>query len=341
MKHPILPIKSKITFFSTQSYDKVFFEKYNTDFGYELDFFDTQLNEQTVKLISNTDVVCVFVNDVVNASVIKQLAERKVRIIALRCAGFNNVDLEAAKKYNLKVCRVPAYSPEAVAEHAMAMILTLNRKTHKAYNRVREQNFSLNGLLGFDLHGKTVGIIGTGNIGKAFAKIIKGFGCKVLAFDIVTDSEMEAAGVSFVSLETIFKESDIISLHCPLNEKTKHLIDKKSLSIMKDHVMIINTSRGGLIETACVIEGLKEGKIGYLGIDVYEQEEKLFFRDLSEDIIQDDAIQRLMSFPNVLVTAHQAFFTNEALTQIALVTFNNIESLLAQNDIDNKAALLA
>jgi len=340
MKHPILPIKSRITFFSTQAYDKVFFEKYNTDFGYELDFFDTQLNEQTVKLISNTDVVCVFVNDVVNAAVIQQLAERKVRIIALRCAGFNNVDLEAAKKHNLKVCRVPAYSPEAVAEHAMAMILTLNRKTHKAYNRVREQNFSLNGLLGFDLHGKTVGIIGTGNIGKAFAKIIKGFGCKVLAFDIVTDSEMEQDGVTFVSLETIFKESDIISLHCPLNEKTKHLIDKKSLSMMKDHVMIINTSRGGLIETACVIEGLKEGKIGYLGIDVYEQEEKLFFRDLSEDIIQDDAIQRLMSFPNVLVTAHQAFFTNEALTQIALVTFNNIESLLAQNDIDNKAALL-
>ena len=340
MKHPVLPIKSRITFFSTQAYDKVFFEKYNTDFGYELDFFDTQLNEQTVKLISNTDVVCVFVNDVVNAVVIQQLVERKVRIIALRCAGFNNVDLEAAKKYNLKVCRVPAYSPEAVAEHAMAMILTLNRKTHKAYNRVREQNFSLNGLLGFDLHGKTVGIIGTGNIGKAFAKIIKGFGCKVLAFDIVTDSEMEQDGVTFVSLETIFKESDIISLHCPLNEKTKHLIDRNSLSMMKDHVMIINTSRGGLIETACVIEGLKEGKIGYLGIDVYEQEEKLFFRDLSEDIIQDDAIQRLMSFPNVLVTAHQAFFTNEALTQIALVTFNNIESLLAQNDIDNKAALL-
>ncbi|MFA9188825.1 2-hydroxyacid dehydrogenase [Flavobacterium sp. FBOR7N2.3] len=340
MKHPILPIKSKVTFFSTQIYDKVFFEKYNTDFDYELDFFDTQLNEQTVKLISNTDVVCVFVNDVVNASVIQQLAERKVRIIALRCAGFNNVDLEAAKKHNLKVCRVPAYSPEAVAEHAMAMILTLNRKTHKAYNRVREQNFSLNGLLGFDLHGKTVGIIGTGNIGKAFSKIIKGFGCKVLAFDIVTDSEMEKNGVTSVSLETIFKESDIISLHCPLNEKTKHLIDKKSLSIMKDHVMIINTSRGALIQTSDVIKALKKGKVGYLGIDVYEQEEKLFFRDLSEDIIQDDAIQRLMSFPNVLVTAHQAFFTNEALTQIALVTFNNIESLLAQNDIDNKAALL-
>lgn len=340
MKHPILPMQSKVAFFSTQVYDQVFFKKYNTDFGYELDFFETQLNEQTVKLISNTDVVCVFVNDVVNASVIQQLAEKKVKIIALRCAGFNNVDLEAAKKHNVKVCRVPAYSPEAVAEHAMAMILTLNRKTHKAYNRVREQNFSLNGLLGFDLHGKTVGIIGTGNIGKAFAKIITGFGCKVLAFDIVTDSEMEKNGVTFVSLETIFKESDIISLHCPLNEKTKHLIDKKSLSIMKEHVMIINTSRGALIQTSDVIKALKKGKVGYLGIDVYEQEEKLFFRDLSEDIIQDDAIQRLMSFPNVLVTAHQAFFTNEALTQIALVTFNNIESLLAQNDIDNKAALL-
>ncbi|MFL9830691.1 2-hydroxyacid dehydrogenase [Flavobacterium sp. ST-87] len=341
MKNTKLSLNSKVAFFSTQAYDKVFFEKYNTDFGFEFDFFETQLNEQTVKLISNTDVVCVFVNDVVNASVIKELAERKVKIIALRCAGFNNVDLETAKKMGIRVCRVPAYSPQAVAEHAMAMILTLNRKTHKAYNRVREQNFSLNGLLGFDLHGKTVGIIGTGNIGKAFAKIVTGFGCKVLAFDIVTNIEMEEEGVTFVPLENIFKESDIISLHCPLNEKTKYIIDEKSLSLMKNNVMIINTSRGALIQTSDVIQALKQGKVGYLGIDVYEQEEKLFFKDHSEDIIQDDAIQRLMSFPNVLVTAHQAFFTDEALTQIALVTFNNIESLLAQNDIDNKAALLA
>jgi D-lactate dehydrogenase len=191
MKTTNSPSTSRVAFFSTQAYDKVFFEKYNADFGFELDFFETQLNEQTVKLISNTDVVCVFVNDVVNAPVIKELAERKVKIIALRSAGFNNVDLEAAKKMGIRVCRVPAYSPEAVAEHAMAMILTLNRKTHKAYNRVREQNFSLNGLLGFDLHGKTIGIIGTGNIGKAFAKIAKGFGCKVLAFDVVIDAEME------------------------------------------------------------------------------------------------------------------------------------------------------
>lgn len=331
---------SKIVFFSTQAYDKTFFNKYNEGFGFELEFYETQLNPQTVILIENATIVCVFVNDIVNEIVIKQLADKKVKIIALRCAGFNNVDLEAAKKYNIRVCRVPAYSPQAVAEHAMAMILTLNRKTHKAYNRVREQNFSLNGLLGFDLFGKTIGIIGTGNIGKAFVKIAVGFGCKVLAYDIVTNVEMEKDGVEFVSLEEIFKESDIISLHCPLNVQTKHVINTKSISLMKENVMIINTSRGGLIETTSVIEGLKEGKIGYLGIDVYEQEEKLFFRDLSEDIIQDDAIQRLMSFPNVLVTAHQAFFTNEALTQIALVTLQNLKSLLLKNDLENKAALL-
>jgi D-lactate dehydrogenase len=331
--------ENKVAFFSTQPYDKTFFNKYN-EFGFELDFFETQLNPQTATLIQECAIVCVFVNDIVNEAVIRQLAEKNVKIIALRCAGFNNVDLEAARKYNLKVCRVPAYSPQAVAEHAMAMILTLDRKTHKAYNRVREQNFSLNGLLGFDLFGKTIGIIGTGNIGKAFVKIALGFGCKVVAYDIVTDPEMEKDGIIFTDLKTIFKESDIISLHCPLNEQTKHLINKSSIALMKNHVMIINTSRGGLIETASVIEGLKEGKIGYLGIDVYEQEEKLFFRDLSADIIQDDAIQRLMSFPNVLVTAHQAFFTNEALTQIALVTFDNIKSLLLENDIKNKAALL-
>ncbi|MEL1239707.1 2-hydroxyacid dehydrogenase [Flavobacterium flavipallidum] len=341
MKNTHITIKPKVAFFSTQTYDKTFFEKYNLDFEYQLDFFESQLNEQTVTLINNVDVVCVFVNDIVNAEVIKQLAEQNVKIIALRCAGFNNVDLEEAKKHHIKVCRVPAYSPEAVAEHAMAMILTLNRKTHKAYNRVREQNFSLNGLLGFDLHGKTVGVIGTGNIGKAFAKIVNGFGCKVLAFDLVPDEELEKIGVTYVSLETIFKESDVISLHCPLNEKTKYLINKETISMMKNNVMLINTSRGALIDTSDVIHALKKGKIGYLGIDVYEQEEKLFFKDHSEDIIEDDKIQRLMSFPNVLVTAHQAFFTNEALTQIALVTFNNIESLLTQNDIDNKAALLA
>lgn len=332
--------KSKIAFFSTQPYDTTFFEKYNADFDFELEFFEAQLNINSVNLVQNATVICVFVNDVVSAIVIEKLADKGVKIIALRCAGFNNVDLEAAKKYGIQVCRVPAYSPEAVAEHAMAMILTLNRKTHKAYNRVREQNFSLNGLLGFDLKGKTVGIIGTGNIGTAFSKIIKGFGCKVIAYDIVVNVEMQANGVSFVDLETIFKESDIISLHCPLNDKTLHMVNKDSLALMKNNVMIINTSRGALINTADMIKALKKEKVGYLGIDVYEQEEKLFFRDLSENIIQDDEIQRLISFPNVLITAHQAFFTTEALTQIALITFNNIKSLVLENDIENKAALL-
>jgi D-lactate dehydrogenase len=327
----------KISFFSTQSYDKSFFEKYNADFGFELEFFEVQLNSRTINLMQNTAIVCVFVNDVVDAEVIEKLAENGVKIIALRCAGFNNVDLIAAKKAGIRVCRVPSYSPEAVAEHAMAMILTLNRKTHKAYNRVREQNFSLNGLLGFDLHGKTVAVIGTGNIGKAFAKIVLGFGCKVLAFDINKDHEMEGLGVHYETLENIFKWSDIISLHCPLNDNTKHMINKSSLSQMKDNIMLINTSRGALINTTDIIEALKDAKVGYLGIDVYEQEEKLFFKDLSEDIIQDDDIQRLMSFPNVLVTAHQAFFTNEALTQIATTTFENVSDLITKNDLDNKA----
>jgi D-lactate dehydrogenase len=331
---------TKISFFSTQPYDKVFFEKYNADFGFQLDFVDTQLNEQTVQLIQDSEVVCVFVNDRVNAAVIEALANKKVKVIALRCAGFNNVDLAAATKAGIKVCRVPSYSPEAVAEHAMAMILTLNRKTHKAYYRVREQNFSLNGLLGFDLHGKTVGVIGTGNIGKAFAKIVLGFGCKTLAFDINKDTDLEKLCVQYVPIDTIFKTADVISLHCPLNEHTKHIINKDSLSLMKKNIMLINTSRGALINTPDVIDALKASKIGYLGIDVYEQEEKLFFKDLSEDIIQDDDIQRLMSFPNVLVTAHQAFFTNEALTQIALTTFINVTDLLEDKEFKNKAALL-
>jgi D-lactate dehydrogenase len=330
----------KISFFSTQSYDKIFFEKYNADFGFTLEFFEVQLNVRTLNLIQNSTIVCVFVNDVLDAEVIGKLADNGVKIIALRCAGFNNVDLVAAKDAGIRVCRVPSYSPQAVAEHAMAMILTLNRKTHKAYNRVREQNFSLNGLLGFDIHGKTVGVIGTGNIGKAFAKIVLGFGCKVLAFDINKDPELEKLGVSYEALDTIFKLADIISLHCPLNDNTRHMINKSSLSKMKDNMMLINTSRGALINTTDSIEALKNGKMGYLGIDVYEQEEKLFFKDLSEDIIQDDDIQRLMSFPNVLVTAHQAFFTNEALTQIAITTFKSVSDLINNNEIDNKAALL-
>jgi D-lactate dehydrogenase len=329
----------KISFFSTQPYDKQFFDRYNDRFGFELEYFETQLNSQTVSLINNTVAVCVFVNDRLDAKVIQQLAEKDVKVIALRCAGFNNVDLGAAKKYNMRVCRVPAYSPEAVAEHAVAMILTLNRKTHKAYNRVREQNFSLNGLLGFDLHGKTVGVIGTGNIGKVFCHIMLGFGCNVLAFDLIANKELEAAGVEYLPAIDLLPRVDIISLHCPLIEQTKHIVNANTIAMMKKNVMLINTSRGGLIDTASVIAALKSGQIGYLGIDVYEQEENIFFRDLSSDIITDDAIQRLMSLPNVLVTAHQAFFTEEALTQIAVTTLKNVKQLISA-DVRNQQAVL-
>jgi len=329
----------KISFFSTQPYDKEFFNLYNDSFGYELEYFETHLNLQTVSLVDKSTVVCVFVNDKVDANVIEKLAEKGVKIIALRCAGFNNVDLTAALQYNIRVCRVPAYSPEAVAEHAIAMILSLDRKIHKAYNRVREQNFSLNGLLGFDVHGKTIGVIGTGNIGKVFCKIISGFGCRVLAFDIIANKDLESIGVTFLPLIELLKQSDIISLHCPLNEQTKHLINAETIAMMKKGVMLVNTSRGGLIDTSAVIAALKSGQIGYLGIDVYEQEENLFFRDLSSDIIADDTIQRLMSFPNVLVTAHQAFFTREALTQITLTTLRNIDNILAGKKLSNNAML--
>jgi D-lactate dehydrogenase len=317
----------KITFFSTQPYDREFFTRHNEAFGFELEFLETALDQKTVSLVQGAGAVCVFVNDRVDAAVVRQLAERGVKTIALRCAGFNNADLPAAKEAGIRVCRVPAYSPEAVAEHAVALILTLNRKTHKAYNRVREQNFSLHGLMGFDLHNKTVGVIGTGKIGSTFCRIMKGFGCRVLAFDLFVDPVLEREGIEYVPLIELLRQSDIISLHTPLNEQTKHIINKATISLMKPGVMIINTGRGGLIHTKDAIEGLKTGKVGYLGLDVYEQEENLFFRDLSCDIIPDDVIQRLMSFPNVLVTAHQAFFTREALDEIATTTLSNINAL--------------
>lgn len=329
----------KIIFFSAQPYDKDFFNSHNTDFGFDLVYHKSQLNEQTVGLVDHAEAVCVFVNDKVTALVCRQLADKGVKIIALRCAGFNNVDLEAAKALGIKVCRVPAYSPEAVAEHALALIMTLNRKTHKAYNRVREQNFSLNGLLGFNLHGKTIGVIGTGNIGKAFCRMMLGLGCQVKAFDVIANTELEAIGVTYHPLSDVLN-TDIVSLHCPLNEQTRYLINTTTIGMMKPGTMLINTSRGGLIDTKAAIQGLKSGQIGYLGIDVYEQEEHLFFRDLSGTVIQDDEIQRLMSFPNVLITAHQAFFTDEALSQIATTTLNNVDQLLKNGNLTSRAALL-
>lgn len=302
-----------------------------------MEYYETHLGPHIVNVIKNTDAVCVFVNDKLTAEVIESLASKGVKIIALRCAGFNNVDTEAAKQKGIAVCRVPAYSPEAVAEHTVAMLLTINRKTHKAYNRVREQNFSLNGLLGYNLHGKTVGVIGTGKIGKAFIKIVQGFGCKVLAYDPYPDNNLESENVKNVSLDEVLEMSDIISLHCPLTKDNHYLINKESLAKMKQGVTIVNTSRGALLNTKDVINALKTKQVGALCIDVYEQEDKLFFRDLSSNIIDDDDIQRLMSFPNVLITAHQAFFTKEALSEIAQVTLENI-SLLSQNKLHEKAS---
>lgn len=313
----------KIAFFSAQSYDREYFNRYNTK--HEIVFFDAPLNEQTVNLAAGAKGVCVFVNDALNPSVINSLADLGVGIIALRCAGFNNVHMETAEAKKIKVVRVPAYSPYAVAEHAVALILTLNRKTHKAYNRVREGNFSLERLTGFDLHGKTVGVIGTGKIGEIFCKIMLGFGCKVKAFDLIANRDLEAMGVVYMPLLKVIADSDIISLHCPLNEQTKHIINSDSMKVMKKGTMLINTSRGALVDTKAVIEALKKGDLGYLGIDVYEQEEKLFFHNLSESVIQDDMLLRLISFPNVLITSHQGFFTDEALTEIAKVTLRNID----------------
>lgn len=315
----------KITFFSTQPYDKEFFTRANEAFGYELEFHKSALEAGNAQAVHNSEAVCIFVNDACNAAIINILAGRGVKLIALRCAGFNNVDLQAAAAAGMKVVRVPAYSPYAVAEHTVGLILTLNRKIHKAYNRVREQNFALQGLLGFDLHGKTVGVIGTGNIGGVFCQIMMGFGCKVMAFDLVANKALMEAGVHYTDVGSIFAEADIVSLHCPLNDSTRHLINEETLAMMKDGVMLVNTSRGALVDTKAAINALKHGKLGSLAIDVYEQEEKLFFRDLGGDIIQDDTIQRLMSFPNVVVTAHQAFFTYEALTQIAEITLGNIK----------------
>lgn len=329
----------KIDFFSAKPYDKLFFDRFNQTYGFDIEYHETHLGPHSVNIVKDAKAVCVFVNDKLTGDVIEVLYKKGLKIIALRCAGFNNVDLEAAKKFKVAVCRVPDYSPEAVAEHAVAMILTINRKTHKAYNRVREQNFSLNGLLGYNLFGKTVGVIGTGKIGKAFINIMLGFGCKILAYDISPDTALPEKGINYVTLEQLLQQSNIISLHCPLTKENHHLINNKTLNLMKPGVTLVNTSRGGLINTADIIEALKTKKVAALCIDVYEQEENLFFRDLSSNIIDDDIIQRLMSFSNVLITAHQAFFTEEALTEIAQVTLDNI-SKLSKNCMPENAPVM-
>ena len=325
----------KIAFFSTKSYDVEYFERFNDTFQHEFQFFETRLNEKTVNLIDHQDAVCVFVNDDLNQKTIVELHKKGVKLIALRCAGFNNVDLNAAKTHGIKVVRVPAYSPYAVAEHAVALILTLNRKTHKAYNRVRDSNFSLEKLVGFDLQGKTVGVIGTGKIGAIFCQIMQGFGCRVLAFDPYPNTELIEKGVEYQALDDLLLAADIISLHCPLTPETHHIIDAKALEKMKKGAMLINTSRGALVDTTAVISALKYRQLGHLAIDVYEQEEALFFQDLSGEILDDEEISRLLTFPNVLITAHQSFFTHEALEQIATTTLQNISDFEAAKPLVN------
>lgn len=326
----------RVAVFSTKSYDQEYFERFSVDYPYSFFFYENALNAETAHLARGFDIVCVFVNDKVDAPTLDVLAEHGVKLIALRCAGFNNVDVSYANQKGLRVVRVPAYSPDAVAEHALALILTLNRKTHKAYNRVREGNFSLKNLIGFDIHGKTIGVIGTGQIGATFCRIMSGFGCKILAYDLYPNEALQQNGVTYVSLEELFEQSNIISLHCPLNPHTHHIISAAAIERMKPGVMIINTSRGGLIDTAAVIDALVKKKIGYLGIDVYEQEEKLFFEDLSEHIIEDDQILRLNSFPNVLITSHQAYFTREAMEQITLTTLSNIQAFEKKQRLANE-----
>ncbi len=325
----------KIAFFSSKPYDETAFREI-ADGRHELLFFEERLTAKTAFLAAGSGAACIFVNDAATAESIRALAAGGTRILALRSAGYNHVDLAAAKECGMTVARVPAYSPHAVAEHAVALMLALNRRIHRAYNRVREGNFALDGLMGFDLHGKTAGIVGTGQIGAIVARILRGFGCHVLCFDLAPHPDCVAAGARYCDLPTLFSESDIVTLHCPLNAKTRYLIGEETLSGMKDGVMIINTSRGGLIDTRAAIRALKTGRIGFLGLDVYEEESELFFDDLSDSVIQDDVFMRLLTFPNVIVTGHQAFFTREAIHNIAATTMANIAAFVAGEKSGNE-----
>ncbi len=328
----------KVAVFSTKSYDRQFLEVENSVHGHELVFFEPRLTDKTASLAAGHAAVCVFINDTLNGETLRAIAAQGVKLIALRSAGFNHVDLKVAAALGFTVVRVPAYSPYAVAEHATALILALNRKIYRAYNRVRDDNFSLEGLLGFDLHGSTVGVVGTGKVGQCFAQIMHGFGCRLLAYDPCPNEVCQQLGVVYVDLPALLAASDIVSLHCPLTPANYHLINAEALGQMKPGVMLINTSRGALLDTAAVIEGIKDRQVGYLGIDVYEQEEALFFEDLSNTVIQDDTFQRLQSFPNVLITAHQAFFTRDALKNIAETTLANITAFAEGRPCANQVA---
>lgn len=321
----------RIAMFDTKPYDKSWFDRMNED-RYDIHYFESKLNEDTVSLTKGYEVVCAFVNDDINADVIRKMEENNVKLLAMRCAGYSNVDIKEAYG-KITIVRVPAYSPYAVAEFAMGMLLTINRKMHKAYNRTREYNFNINGLTGIDLYGKTVGVIGTGKIGQVFINICKGFGMRVLAYDIFPN---ESLGYEYVELDTLFRECDVISLHCPLTDKTWHIIDETAISIMKPQCYIINTSRGGLIDSKALLDALLERRIGGAALDVYEEEADFFFEDHSEKGITDATLALLSTIPNVLITSHQAFFTEEALSNIAKVTLENIGEFFAGNKLENE-----
>ena len=329
----------RIAVFSTRRYDREFLTSANDDVGHELVFFEPRLTAETARLAAGFAAVSVFVNDELDRTTLATLGAGGTALVALRSAGFNNVDLAAAGELGLRVVRVPAYSPHAVAELAVALILTLNRKIHRAYQRVRDGNFSLDGLLGFDLYGRTVGVIGTGIIGATTAAILSGFGCRLLAADPFPNERLLELGARYVELPELFAESDIITLHCPLLPETTHLIDRRAISQMRRGVMLINTSRGGLVDSAAVVAGLKAGRIGSLGLDVYEEETELFSHDLSNQIIQDDVFSRLLTFPNVVVTAHQGYFTSEALREIAATTLLNVSEFEAGRPLVNEVLL--
>lgn len=329
----------RVAMFSTKSYDKTFFESLNHTYGHDFTYLETRLTRQSAALAEGYKAVCVFVNDILDADVLRDLAQKGVSLVALRCAGFNNVDIKTAHELGMKVVRVPAYSPYAVAEHTVGLMLVLNRKIHRAHARIREGNFALEGLMGFDMRGKTVGVIGTGKIGQCVCELLNGFGCRLLAYDPYPNQVCRDMGVEYVSLRDLLTQSDIVTLHCPLMPETYHIIDDTAIRMMKPGVMLINTSRGALIDTPDVIEGLKDGKIGYLGIDVYEEEGDLFFEDLSNEVIKDDIFSRLLTFPNVIITGHQAFFTGDAMQSIAETTLANIAAIEKGETCENEVTL--
>lgn len=326
----------KVAVFSTKYYEKEYLNKHNANTAHELIYFDVPLNKDSLALTIGYDAVCVTITDTINKQAILGLAHNNIQLIDLRTAGYDYVDITAAAENNITVMRVPAYSPEAIAEHATALILTLNRKTHKAYNRVREHNFSINNLMGFNLNGKTVGVIGTGKIGRAFCNIMQGFGCSVIAYDIKQSPKVIAKGIAYKSFDEVLAQSDIVAIHCPLNEQTKYLFNAAAFAKMKKGAMLINTSRGAVINTTDAIEALKTEQLGYLGIDVYEGEAELFFKDLSNEVIDDDVMAQLLSFSNVLVTPHQAFFTTEAVNEIAKITIKNFTDFENGGKLENQ-----